>query len=283
MIFIGDLVNMNSEDIGILAIQLHSKTGNKDVNIKKVEYFVDKNAKKGLDLVILPEFFSTGIDRKSFIENPEDTFGGETISKISELAKKYKTNIVAGSVIEKDNGKLYNTSFVINRNGEIVGKYRKIHLYNYLGGTEGQNITAGYKEIVADLDFGKVGLAICFDIRYPLHFKKLAKMGADIIVLPTAWVVPRELYYDKDMLANAQEMWIAMNKVRAYDNYVYFVSCGQTKDANDKVSCIGNSMIVAPSSEIMAMAKNDETAIFAKVQLAAVENYRKIYPISEID
>ena len=276
-------MNKENNGVGILAIQLHSKTGNKDINIKKAEYFIEKNAKKGLDLVVLPEFFSTGIDRKSFKENPEDIYGGETISKISEIAKRYQTNIIAGSVIEKDGEKLYNTSFVINRDGNIVNKYRKIHLYNYLGGTEGENITAGETEIVTELDFGKVGLAICFDIRYPLHFKKLAKMGAEIIVLPTAWVVPRELYYDKNMLANAQEMWIAMNKVRAYDNYVYFVSCGQTKDANDKVSCIGNSMIVAPSSEVLAMAKNDETAIFAKVELAAVENYRKIFPISEID
>ena len=276
-------MNKENNGVGILAIQLHSKTGNKDINIKKAEYFIEKNAKKGLDLVVLPEFFSTGIDRKSFKENPEDIYGGETISKISEIAKRYQTNIIAGSVIEKDGEKLYNTSFVINRDGNIVNKYRKIHLYNYLGGTEGENITAGETEIVTELDFGKVGLAICFDIRYPLHFKKLAKMGAEIIVLPTAWVVPRELYYDKNMLANAQEMWIAMNKVRSYDNYVYFVSCGQTKDANDIVSCIGNSMIVAPSSEVLAMAKNDETAIFAKVELAAVENYRKIFPISEID
>ncbi|MGN0004921.1 MAG: nitrilase-related carbon-nitrogen hydrolase [Candidatus Gastranaerophilaceae bacterium] len=276
-------MDRKNTEVGILAIQLHSKSGNKDVNIKKVEYFVEKNSKRGLDIVVLPEFFSTGIDRKSFVENPEDVYGGETILKISEIAKRYRTNIVAGSVIEKENGKLYNTSFVINREGEIVNKYRKIHLYNYLGGTEGENITAGDEEVIVELDFGKVGLGICFDIRYPLHFKKLAKMGADIIVLPTAWVVPRDIYYDEQMLVNAQEMWIAMNKVRAYDNYVYFVSCNQTKDANDKISCIGNSMIVAPSSEVLAMAKNEETAIYARVELEAVKNYRRIYPISEID
>ena len=124
---------------GILNIQINPIIGNKDANLRKIDYFIKKNSDKKLDLVVLPEFFSTGIDHDSFINLPEPEDGGDTIRYVCELAKKYNTNIIAGSVIEGVNGNLYNTSFIIDRNGIIVNKYRKIHLYNYMGGTGWKN------------------------------------------------------------------------------------------------------------------------------------------------
>ena len=206
--------------VKILNIQINPVIGNKKDNLQKIESFIAENSDKNPDLIVLPEFFSTGIDHNSFINSPEPVNGGDTIKFVSELAKKFNTNIVAGSVIEKENNKLYNTTFVINRNGNIVDKYRKIHLYNYMGGTEGERITAGDKIVVTDLDFGRIGLGICYDIRYPLHYKKLAKLGAEIIVLPTAWGVSNEIFEDKAMLKHAQELWIAINKTRAPLRYI---------------------------------------------------------------
>ena len=170
---------------GILNIQVKPIIGNKELNLKKIEHYIKKYSDKNLDLVVFPEFFSTGISHEQFLNYPEDENGGDTIAFIQELAKKYNTNIIAGTVIEKSADKLYNTSFIIDRNGNIIDKYRKIHLFNYMGGTEGERITPGDREVVVDFDFGKVGLGICFDIRYPLHYNKLIKKGADIIVLPT--------------------------------------------------------------------------------------------------
>ena len=268
---------------GILNIQLKPTLGNKDVNLRKVEHYLNKNSNKNLDLVVLPEFFSTGIHHESFLNSPEDEAGGNTINVIKSFAKKYNTNIVAGSVIEKCNDKLYNTTFVINRQGEIVAKYRKIHLYNYMGGTEGDRITAGNEEVVVKLDFATIGLGICYDIRYPLHYKKLAKMGAEIIVLPTAWIIPTEIYRDRESLAFAQDTWLSINKTRAYDNLVYLVSCNQTKEINDNISALGNSVIVAPTSQILANAKYDQDAIYADIDVEVVKYYKSIYPIAQID
>lgn len=272
---------------GILNIQLKSTIGDKEINLKKVEHYIKKNADKKLDLVVLPEFFSTGVDHESFLGAPEDENGGQTIVKICELAKRYNTNIIAGTVIEglKEGGssKLYNTSFAINRNGEILDKYRKIHLFNYMGGTEGDRITPGDRYVVVDFDFAKVGIAICFDMRYPQHYRKLAQMGAEIIVLPTAWIVPTEVYEDKDALNFAQDTWVAMNKTRAYDNLVYCVSCNQCGKANSAWGGIGNSMIVAPTSQVLANAKDEQTAIYADVDLEIVKYYKSIYPIATID
>lgn len=268
---------------GILTIQLKSTIGNKEVNLKKVEHYIKNNSDKKLDLVVLPEFFSTGVNHKAFDETPEDEFGGETIKKVAQLAKKYNTNIVAGTVIEKVDNKSYNTSFVINRDGKTVGKYRKIHLFNVMGGTEDERITAGNEIVTLDLDFAKIGLATCFDLRYPMQFKELAKQGAEIIVHPSAWIVPDEIYHDEQGLKFAQSTYLAMLRTRAYDNGVYLVSSNQTKGINGRVSGIGNSVIIAPTSEILANAKNDQCAVYADIDIEIVKYYRSIYPIATID
>lgn len=269
--------------VGILNIQLKSTIGNKELNLKKAESYIKQNSDKKTDLVVLPEFFSTGVDYEQFLNSPEDENGGEAIAFLKETAVKYKTNIIAGTVIEKSGDKLYNTSFVINRKGEIVSKYRKIHLFNYMGGTEGERITPGEDEVVVDLDFGKVGLGICFDMRYPLHFKKLVKMGAEIIVVPTAWIVPNEIYDNSESLRYARDIWISMNKIRAYDNLVYIVSCNPSGRVDNLMGSIGNSLIVSPTTEILANAKDEQCAIYADVDLELVKYYKSIYPIANID
>ena len=266
---------------GILCIQSQPVIGNKDLNIRIIEEFINKNLKKKLDLVVLPEFFSTGIEHSVFVNKPENIIGGTTIAKIQDLAVKYHTNIIAGTVIEKDLGKLYNTTFAINREGKILAKYRKIHLFNYMGGTEGDRITAGDKLVICNFDFGKVGLGICYDIRYPLHYKKLVQQGAEIIVLPTAWVIPLEKF--KNTLKIEQEMWLALNKVRAFDNLVYTVSCNQTGKINDRIAAIGSSVIVAPTGEIIVKAENNPCTLYAQLDLNVVKHWKSVYPISSID
>ena len=266
---------------GILCIQSQPVIGNKDLNIKIIEEFINENIKKELDLVVLPEFFSTGINHAIFLNEPEDTIGGSTIAKIQEIAMKYQTNIIAGTVIEKDRDKLYNTTFALNREGKILAKYRKIHLFNYMGGTEGERITAGDKLVICNFDFGKVGLGICYDIRYPLHYKKLVQQDAEIIVLPTAWVIPLEKF--KKSLKIEQEMWLALNKVRAFDNLVYTVSCNQIGKINDRIAAIGSSVIVAPTGEIIAKADNKPCTLYAQLDLNVVKHWKSVYPISSID
>ena len=268
---------------GILNIQIKPTIGDKEINLKKVEHFMKKHSDKKLDLVVFPEFFSTGVNGKAFDEVPEDENGGETLARVKELAKKYNTNIVAGSVIERVGDKSYNTCFVIDRNGEVVGKYRKIHLYNYMGGTEGEHVEAGSEIVVLDLDFARVGIALCFDLRYPVQFKEMAKQGAEIFVVPVAWIVPVEIYEDNHSKAFAQDMYVALNRVRAFDNHAYLVSSNQTKDINGKVCAIGNSMIVAPTSQVLANAKDDQTAVYADVDVQLVKFYRQMFPIASID
>ena len=108
-------------------------------------------------------------------------------------------------------------------------------------------------------------------------------MGAEIIVLPTAWVVPNEVFDDTNSRKFAQDTWEAMNKTRAFDNLVYTVSCNQCGRINDEISAIGHSMIVAPTSQVLANAKDEQGAVYADIDLEVVKYYKAIYPIANID
>ena len=101
--------------------------------------------------------------------------------------------------------------------------------------------------------------------------------------MPTAWIIPTEVFEDKDALNFAKDTWIAMNKTRAFDNLVYFVTSNQCGKVNDEFGGLGNSMIIAPTSQVLANAKDDQTGVYADVDLEIVKYYKSIYPIASID
>ena len=266
----------------ILNIQINPKIGDKMYNCNKIGEFISDNSKEGLDLVIMPEFFSTGIDDNSFINYPEEEKNSPVLLYFGELARQFRTNIICGTIIEKDpEGKLFNTSYALDRNGAIVGKYRKIHLYNYLGGNERKKITPGSAPSVVNFDFAAVGMSICFDIRYPLLFKNLIKMGAEIIVAPAAWCNLTST--PEDEMADFINCWRALNVARAAENLVYFISSNQTGKSYPYLYSIGNSMIVNPLGKIISNAQNNECAVFEKLDMTLVRKLKREYPVYNID
>lgn len=265
---------------GILNIQLKSLLGDKETNLKKVEHYIKFNADKKLDLVVLPEFFSTNIAYK---DSPEDENGGDTIKFIQKLAKEYNTNIIAGSVVRKIDGKLYNTTFAIDRMGEIIAVYDKVHLFNYMGGTEGERITAGNEIAIAHFDFAKVGLTICYDMRYPVYINQIMKKGVQIIAMPTAWLVPNEIYNNEENRKYAQEMFVSMCRTRAYDNALFMIVSNQTKQISDAFSGIGNSMIISPTAQVLANAEDRECVIYANIDINEAKYMKQLFPVDKID
>lgn len=266
---------------GILTLQLNPVLGDKNANLDKVEELISQNSGSGLDLVVIPEFFSTGVSQTSFINSPEDENGGKVIARIRKLAQKYNTNIVAGSVIVLSEGKRYNTSFAINRQGEIVAKYRKIHLYNFGGGTEDKYITPGDSKVVVDFDFAKVGMSICFDIKFPMLYRELIKLGAEIIVSPSAWITMTK-FSDK-IKDDFVRTWQSMNITRAAETLTYFVTSNLVGKVDDNLIAVGNSMITDPLGTVVAGADNYETGIYAEVDLSIVRDFKKLYPLAEME
>lgn len=265
---------------GILNVQLHSAIGKKNVNFRKVEHYIKVNHHKGLDLVVLPEFFATNND---YIESFEPQDGGEVLDFIKTLAKKYNVNVVAGSIACKQATKMYNTTFAVNRNGDVIAKYNKIHLNKFFGCNEGEKFTAGNEIVIAEFDFAKVGIAVGFDVRFPAHFNKLARSGCDIIAFPCAWYIPQEVADNENSLRIAQEMWTSICKTRAYDNMVYLIVSNQTKEALNNLYGIGKSTIIAPTGEIISSLNLEECGIYANIDIDGLKYYRQLCPIIAID
>lgn len=265
---------------GILSLQFEPVIDDKKANLQKVAALIDANKNKKLDLIVLPEFFLTGVG-PDYTQAHEEENGGEPLKFLSELAKKYNSNIACGSIVRKVNGKLFNTLFVLNRIGEIVAKYDKTHLYKYFGGTEDKNITAGNELVVADLDFGKLGLSVCFDIRYPMQYRKLVQMGAEIIASPTAWAYLTANKEKEETVT--RKTFEALNITRAFENLVYFVTSNQCGSVGDMCTFIGGSMITSPMGEVIQNALEDECGIYADVDLETVRELKKTYPAAEID
>ena len=274
-------MNTNSQ-AKILSIQFCPKIGDKMYNCNRIGQMICDNSKDGLDLVVMPEFFSTGIDDRSFIGQPEEESSSAVLAYFSQLARQFSTNIICGTVIEKaKDGKLYNTSYALDRKGAIVAKYRKIHLYNYLGGNEGKKICPGDTPVVVNFDFARVGMSVCFDIRYPLLYKNLIKMGAEIIVSPSAWCTLSST--GEDDIADFINCWRAFNISRAAENLVYFVTSNLIGTSNPYLYSIGNSMITDPLGKIIANAQNTENAIFENLNMTLVRKLKKEYPIYNLD
>ena len=267
---------------GILNIQINPILGDKEKNLETVKGFVEKYSDKKPDLVVLPEFFSTGIDDNTMINSPEDENGGIVVKNLSETAKRFDTNIVCGSVIEKEGDKLYNTCFVVDRTGQIVGKYRKIHLFQFFGGNENAYTTPGnLPPCVIELDFAKVGVSICFDIKYPMLYKTLIKMGAEIIVSPSAWIKSKSLTNKKK--EEAALCWKSLNIARATESLVYFVTSNLAGDMNSSLYSIGNSMITNPLGVVESFQGSQQGADFKEINLKLVRELKITVPVAFID
>lgn len=258
----------------ILSIQMQPKIGDRDANLGKVAEIAAANADKNPDLIILSEFFNTGVSKPAFERLAEEEENSPTKAFCAELAKKYDTYVLCGSIVEKDGDKLYNTARLLDRNGKMIAKYRKINLFKYFGGTEDEYISPGNETVVVDTELGKIGFCTCFDISYPMHFAELVKKGAEIIVAPAAWCTLNEEKMHKTMLNN----WKSLNISRAVDNAVYFISSNQCGKVDSMLSCVGYSSILAYDGEVLACAGENEGVAFAKIDIGALRDYRKIAP-----
>ena len=177
------------EKIKLLAIQIESAIGDVALNIETVKNLLKANLDKygNVYFVFLPELWTVGWDCPSFTASAEVLEESKAVKMLKEIAKTYNVNVIGGSFVEKQADKLFNTCPVINRNGELVCTYNKNHLYSYNGDTENQYITVGSNPVMMVLDGVKIGLTICYDIRFPEIYRAYRKAGADLLVNMAAW------------------------------------------------------------------------------------------------
>ena len=246
----------------IASIQMATIEDNKTETVEKAVSLIKEV--KGADLVILPELWNIGFMSFDQYETEAETTDGSTLSTLRATAKGMSVYLHTGSFVEKDKGRYYNSSYLISPEGEILANYRKLHLFGFQS-KETKILTRGDKVVVVDTELGKLGLATCYDLRFPELFRRMIEKGAELFLICSAWPYPR------------LEHWIMLNRVRALENQCFLVSSNSV-GINRGVQFVGHSMIVDPWGIIVASGGDDEVIIKAEVDLGQVREARERFP-----
>nr|WP_255700472.1 carbon-nitrogen hydrolase family protein [Dethiosulfovibrio faecalis] len=258
--------------INMALLQLDTQD-DKTANLNKIARMIDRAAEKGANFVAMPEMANyIGIGNGPY-ENAEDIPGGVTIDLFREKAEKHRIWIHGGSIGEriKDEKRVYNTTVVIDPSGEIVARYRKIHLYDVdvkdgVSFRESDSIKPGNDVVNFKSEFGIMGLAICYDIRFPELFRSLALKGAKLIFNPAEF----NLFTGKDH-------WETLIRTRAIENVCYMVAPGQF-GLKKTFHTYGRSMVVDPWGNVIAMAGDREGIVMTEIDMDYVDRMREEIP-----
>jgi len=238
-------------------------------NIKKI---IEKHNLDNSDFIVLPEMFSTPYEHKYFKDYAQ-TLNGEVINFLKKLAIDYHTYVVGGSIPYIENDSLFNTTFVFNRDGQIIARYDKIHLFEitYPDGkhfSESDILNAGDKPVVFDTEFGKMGLMICFDVRFPYLASALMEKDVKVIFVPAAF-----------NNFTGPLHWQTTFRARAIDNQLFMVGVSPSSDSFGNYNIYGHSTVVDPYGRVMVELSDKEMIISINVNLDYIEHARKHIPI----
>ena len=244
----------------------------KGESMRTAERFVRRAAAEGAEVISLPEMWNCPYSNDYFREYAE-TADGDTVKFLSGLAADLGIYLIGGSIPELDGEKVYNTSFSFDRNGRIIGRHRKVHLFDIdvEGGIrfmESDTLTAGSEMTVIDTEFCRIGVAICYDVRFPEWFRKMALAGAKLIVLPAAF-----------NLTTGPAHWDITMRARALDNQVYFAANSPARDEAAPYQAYGGSCIVDPWGQFVSHGDENECIIYGDIDLERVEAVRQQLPL----
>lgn len=251
------------------ACQMDSQN-DKEANWKAAGVMVDEAAKKGASLVVFPEmmnFMGKGYRHQA------EPIPGPTSDFMCAKAKEHGIWLVTGSFPEEtENGKPKNTMLLIGPEGQIRSKYSKLHMFdvemeNGLSYCESAHNTAGNEIVLADTELGRLGFAICYDLRFGEMFRIMALAGAQVICLPSSFT-----------LESGKDHWEALIRARAIENGVYILAPNQT-GKKPSMNAYGNSMIVDPWGTVAARAGERPGVILAEIDLDYLESVRKQIPV----
>jgi predicted amidohydrolase len=244
----------------------------KATNLQHAENLTREAAAGGADLVMLPEMFCCEYRNSAFMENRECP-GGPAWQALSRAAADNAVWLIGGSIPETDGDHTYNTSFVFDRSGRQAALHRKAHLFDIdvEGGQsfrESQTFTAGNDLTLFDTEFGRMGLCICFDIRFPELSRLMALEGAKVIFCPASF-----------NMTTGPAHWELLFRSRAVENQVFTAGCASARDADGTYVSYGNSIVVSPWGDIIACAGAEETIVYADLDLERIEKVRRELPL----
>ncbi|MGW4546798.1 carbon-nitrogen family hydrolase [Streptomyces violaceorubidus] len=219
----------------------------------------------GADLVVLPELWTTGAFAYEEFDAAAEPLRGPTYEAMAKAAGDAGVWLHAGSVPERDpDGRIYNTSLLFSPAGDLAASYRKIHRFGFDKG-EAVLMGAGRKPVTVRLPETTLGVATCYDLRFPELFRSLVDAGAEILVVPAGWPERRRSH------------WTLLAQARAVENQAFVLACG-TAGAHAGVPQAGHSIVVDPWGEVLAEAGADEEVLTVEFDPERVARTREQFP-----
>ena len=261
---------MNSFKLGICQMEVSDC---KQANIEKAVSMLESCKQKGTDIAVLPEMFNCPYDNSKFELFSEKQQDGETIIRMSQTSRSLGMYIIAGSIPEYDNGKIFNTSFIFDKKGNVIGRHRKVHLFdiNIPDGIifrESDVLSPGSEATVVRTEFGSIGIAICFDIRFPDLYNEMCLKGAQIFVTPAAF-----------NMVTGPAHWETLIRSRAIDNQAFHAAASPARKSGAGYIAYGHSMITDPWGKITVQADEKEQILIHDIDLDEVKQVRARMPV----
>ncbi|KAG9457709.1 hypothetical protein H6P81_002217 [Aristolochia fimbriata] len=254
-----------------------SVTADKERNISHARKAIQEAADKGAQLVVLPEIWNSPYSNDSFPVYAEDIDAGgdssPSTSMLSEVARSRKITVVGGSIPERSDDRLYNTCCIFGTDGKLKGKHRKIHLFDIdipgkITFQESKTLTAGETPTIVDTDVGRIGIGICYDIRFQELAMIYGARGAHLICYPGAF-----------NMTTGPLHWELLQRARAADNQLYVATCSPARDTGSGYVAWGHSTLVGPFGEVLATTEHEETMIIAEIDYSVIELRRTNLPV----
>ena len=260
---------MSSLKVGVIQMPVTSEVKE---NIDTAAKMVQKAKNQSADVVCLPEMFSCPYKSKYFPVYGEEQ-GGYTYTALKNMAKENKVVLIGGSVPEIEGDKVYNTSYIFNNAGELMGKHRKMHLYDVdveggISFMESATLCAGDSETMVQSSFGSFGVGICYDIRFPEYTRILSLLGAKVVFMPAAF-----------NMTSGPAHWDINFRCRAFENQVYIIGASPSRDVNANYVSYGHSIVVSPWGEIVAELDEKPGVLVADIELDYVDKVRREFPL----
>ena len=256
-----------------LALCQMNVVDDKEANLEKASSMIADSVDADADFIILPEMFNCPYSNDKFIEYAEEEHESPTLNTISQLAKANDVYILAGSIPERESGRLYNTSYMFDKTGKIIAKHRKMHLFDIdvkdrITFKESDVLTAGDDFTVVDTEFGKIGIGICYDVRFVELARIMAENGASVLFYPGAF-----------NQTTGPAHWELLFRSRALDNQVFCVGVAPALNLDASYHSYGHSIVANPWGEVMVQAGEKEELLICEIDLSEIKKVREEIPV----
>jgi len=251
--------------------QMHIELGNPEANFERAAHWVAESARQGSDLILFPELWSTGYDLENWPRHATPLEAG-LFPRVAALAREYGLSI-GGSLLEARNDRAFNTFVLYDRNGNLVGKYSKIHLFRLMDEhiwlTPGEELaTVNLTPTDRDTTPFRAGMGICYDLRFPELWRSYALSGATLALLPAEWPTAR--------LAH----WRTLLRARAIENQMFIAAANNVGNTKGETFG-GHSAVIDPWGEALIEGGEEESLLTVEIDLDKAAEVRKRIPIFE--